>query len=127
MDKFNELLKNFDLNFFGSGKHKISIEKSLELNRENKAVLLDVRTTQEAEQVKFGFALNIPVSEIPDRINEIPTDKTIIIFCVSGVRAVMIYTYLKVIGDYDVKILTANISEIAGFFKPGYLLKNQGK
>ena len=46
MDKFDELLKNFDLEFFGSGKHKISVETALELFRNNKAIVVDVRSKE---------------------------------------------------------------------------------
>jgi len=127
MDKFDELLKNFDLEFFGSGKHKVSVEKTLELNREKKAFIIDVRTKQEVSHVRFDFALNIPVSDMPDRLAEIPEDKTVIVFCSSVVRAAIVYTYLRLKKYSDVKILTAGLSEIAGCLKPGYVLKTTRK
>ncbi|RKY40229.1 MAG: rhodanese-like domain-containing protein [Candidatus Makaraimicrobium thalassicum] len=127
MDKFDELLKNFDLEFFGSGRHKISVEKALELHRDNKAVIVDVRTKEEVSHVRFDFALNIPVSHIPDRLAEILEDKTVIVFCSSVVRAAIVYTYLRLKGYSDVKILTVGLSEIAGCLKPGYVLKTTGK
>ena len=71
MESFDDLLRKFDLEYFGNGKHKISFEKMMELNKENKAFILDVRTKEENECIKLGFANNIPVNEIPDRINEI--------------------------------------------------------
>ncbi|MDM8534605.1 rhodanese-like domain-containing protein [Clostridiaceae bacterium HSG29] len=122
MKKFDDLLRKFDLDYFGSGKHKVSFEKMMELEKENKAFIIDVRTSEETEYLKFEFAVNIPTNEIPDRINEIPKDKTIILFCSSSARATIVYTYLKLL-DYDVKIITNNISELAGSFKPGYVLK----
>ena len=127
MDKFDELLKNFDLEFFGSGRHKISVEKALESFRDNKAFIVDVRTKEEASHVRFDFALNIPVSDIPDRLAEIPEDKTVIVFCSSVVRAAIVYTYLRLKEYSDVKILTAGLSEIAGCLKPGYVLKTTRK
>jgi len=127
MDKFDELLKNFDLEFFGSGRHKISVEKALGSLRDNKAVIVDVRTKEEVSHVRFDFALNIPVSDIPDRLAEIPAGKTVIVFCSSVVRAAIVYTYLRLKGHADVKILTAGLSEIAGYLKPGYVLKTVEK
>ena len=127
MDKFDELLKNFDLEFFGSGGHKISVEKALESFRDNKAFIVDVRTKEEVNYVRFDFALNIPVSDLPLRMAEIPEDKTIIVFCSSVVRAAIVYTYLRLKGYADVKILTAGLSEIAGCLKPGYVLKTTEK
>ena len=127
MDKFGELLKNFNLEFFGSGSHKISIEKALESLRDNKAFIVDVRTKEEVSYVRFDFALNIPVSDMPDRFSEIPEDKTVIIFCSSVIRAAIVYTYLRLKGYADVKILTDGLSEIAGCLKPGYVLKTMRK
>jgi len=120
-------LKNFDLEFFGSGKHKISVEKALELLRDNKTIIVDVRTKEEVSHVRFDFALNIPISDMPDRLAEIPEDKTVIVFCSSVVRAAIVYTYLRLKGYSDVKILTAGLSEIVGCLKPGYVLKTTEK
>ncbi|MDY0235113.1 MAG: rhodanese-like domain-containing protein [Gudongella sp.] len=124
MEKFDDLLRKFDLDYFGGGKHKISFEKMMELNKDNKVFILDVRTKEENECVKLEFAKNIPTSEIPDRISEIPTDKTIVVFCSSATRATIVSVYLQLSGYSDVKILLDSIGEIAGFFKPGYVLKN---
>jgi rhodanese-related sulfurtransferase len=124
MEKFNDLLRKFDLDYFGNGKHKISFEKMMELKKENKIFILDVRTKEENECVKFEFAKSIPTNEIPDKINEIPKDKTVVVFCSSATRATIVCVYLQLLGYNDVKILTNSISEIAGFFKPGYVLKN---
>jgi rhodanese-related sulfurtransferase len=124
MEKFDDFLRGLDLNYFGSGKHKITFEKTMSLKKENKAFILDVRTREELEYVKFEFAKNIPTDEIPDRLFEIPKDKTIIIFCSSATRATIVSVYLQLAGYSDVKILTESVSEIAGFFKPGYVLKN---
>ena len=126
MDKLDELLKNFDLEFFGSGKHKISIERALELLRDNEAFIVDVRAKEEISYVRFDFALNIPVSDIPNRLAEIPEDKTVIVFCSSVVRATIVYTYLRLKGYAYVKILTAGLSEIVSCLKPDYVLKIAG-
>jgi|LGOV01.1.fsa_nt_gb rhodanese-related sulfurtransferase len=124
MEKFDDLLREFDLDYFGNGKHKISFEKMMELKKENKVFILDVRTKEESDCIKVAIANNIPTNEIPDRMNEIPKDKTVVVFCASATRATIIYVYLQLHGYNDVKILLDSISEIAGFFKPGYVLKN---
>jgi len=126
MDEFDNLLKTFDLDFFGKGKHKIGIERALELKEENKALIVDVRAKEEIDYVGFGFAMNIPVSDIPDRVDEIPKDKTVIVFCSACVRAAIVYTYLRLKDYKDVKILTSSLSEIAAVFKPGYVLRIAG-
>jgi rhodanese-related sulfurtransferase len=124
MDKFDELLRGFDLDFCGNGKHKISFEKAMELKKENKALFLDVRTKEEIECVDFQFAKSIPMNEIPDRMEEIPKDKTIAIFCSSSTRATIVYSYLQLAGYEGARILSNSLVDITGFLKPGYVLKN---
>ena len=112
-----------DLNYFGNAKHKISFEKMLELKKTDKVFILDVRTKQENEYIQLPFVHNIPTDEIPDRIHEIPKNKTIAVFCSSATRATIVYTYL-LLQDYDVKIVLDSLGEIAEKFKPGCVLKN---
>jgi len=125
MNTFEDLLKQFDLNFFGTGSHKISLEKAMSLKQENKAVFIDVRSKEELAYVSFGFASNIPISELPQRINEIPEDKTVVLFCASGPRATIAYAFLQVNGYKNARILTDGLGDIASYFKPRYVLKNQ--
>jgi len=49
-------------------------------------LLLDVRTQKEYEAGKIMNAINIPVDELRERIAEIPTGKTIYIYCLGGLR-----------------------------------------
>ena len=123
MDKFNVLLKSFSLDFFGKGDHKIDIEKALALKEENKAIIVDLRTKEEVDHVCFGFALNIPMSDVPERIAELPRDKMIVLFCSSCVRASIVYSYLRLNDYVNVRILVSGLNEIAAVLKPGYILK----
>ena len=125
MEKFNNLLKNFDLSYFGSGKHKITFDEMMELKKEDKAYILDVRSAEENELVSFNFSSNIPIEEIPERIDEIPTNKSIVVFCSSATRATIVSLYLQLNGFDDVKILLEGISDLSSHFKPGYVLKNR--
>ncbi len=127
MKEFDEFLKSIDLNFFGTGKHKVKPEKHLS-NRNG--VLLDVRSNEEYETLALKLyyhipVIHIPINEVPDRIDEIPKDKTIGIFCSSGTRATMVYTYLRLKGyeEEKVKILEGGYTALAEEFKPGKLLK----
>ena len=124
MKDLNLLIKDFDLDYFGNARHKISFEKMMELKKEDSIFILDIRTREENEFVKFGFATNIPMNEVAGRIDEIPRDKTIAVFCSSGTRAAMTSMYLQQQGYDHVKILMDSIGDIANHFKPGYVLKN---
>jgi rhodanese-related sulfurtransferase len=122
MKNFDELLKRMDLNYFGTGTHKITFEKMMDLLNNDKCILLDVRSGKECACISFPFANHIPIDEIPDRIRELPNDKTIVVFCSSATRATIVYTYL-LLHEYDTKILVDSLREIADNFKPGYVLK----
>ena len=50
------------------------------------ALLLDVRTTAEFESGHIEGAVNIPVDDLRNRINEIPADKKVIAYCKVGMR-----------------------------------------
>lgn len=51
------------------------------------AVLVDVRTEGEYESRHLPGALLIPVSQVGERLEELPRDEPIIVYCQSGVRS----------------------------------------
>lgn len=53
----------------------------------DKSVLVDVRTEMEYSLGTIGGAVNIPLDDLRERINELPRDKEIIVFCRVGLRA----------------------------------------
>lgn len=50
------------------------------------SVIIDTRTKEEYELGHIGGALNIPVDELRGRLNEVPKDKQIIVYCAVGLR-----------------------------------------
>ncbi len=129
MDKINDVMKSMTFDFFGSGKHKIS--PSMHLTEKN-SLFLDVRSIEELDTITFSLVhhmpvLHIPIDEIPNRVNEIPEDKTIGIFCSSGVRSTMVYLYLRTLGFENVRLIEGGYAELADEFKPGKLLKHLNK
>lgn len=66
--------------------------------------LVDVRTTVESaeESARIKGALMIPVNELRERINEVPTDKPVMTICRSGKRSVLAYTILRSAGRQQV-------------------------
>ena len=114
MDKLEKAISSMDFRFFGTGQHKVEIEPFL---KRKDAVLLDVRAKEETETIKFQLkyhlnVLEIPINEVPARINEIPKDKLVGIFCSSGVRCTIIFTYLKAKGYEKVKILAGGYAKL---------------
>jgi rhodanese-related sulfurtransferase len=115
------------LEFFGSGKHKISPDDLLEIKN---VLLLDVRTKEEDESISITFGnhpnidcRNIPLNELPDRIDEIPKDKLIAIFCPANSRSGMAYLYLLSKGFINVRILEGGYTALTDAVKPGKVLK----
>ncbi len=53
------------------------------------AFLLDVRASNEYKDGFIGDAKNIPVSDLKDRLNLLPKDKSkpIVVYCLSGIRS----------------------------------------
>lgn len=49
-------------------------------------ILLDVRSKEEFEAGHIDNAINIPIDELRNRMNEIPKDKNIFIYCLGGLR-----------------------------------------
>lgn len=50
-------------------------------------LLIDVRTPQEFADGHIAGAINIPVEEIGGRLNEVPDDKPVVLYCRSGNRS----------------------------------------
>lgn len=66
--------------------------------------LVDVRTKVESdeESARIKGALMIPVNELRERLNEVPTDKPVMTICRSGKRSVLAFTILRTAGRQQV-------------------------
>lgn len=120
---FDDVLEGCTLDYFKSGAYKIELDKFLELKKEGKAIMLDLRSKEEADVISLSFAKNIPIKDLPERIAELPEDKLIVTFCASSVRAVMAFFYLKAAG-YDTKIYLGKLNDLAASFMPPFVAKN---
>ena len=54
---------------------------------ENLPFILDVRNDDELEKAKLQGAYHIPMHDITDRLEEIPTDRPIVCMCHHGMRS----------------------------------------
>ena len=70
------------------------------------SVLIDVRTKSEYEMGTIRGALNIPIDELRERLDEIPKNKDIIIFCQIGLRGYLAHKILTQNGFKNVKNLS---------------------
>ncbi|MCX7695305.1 MAG: FAD-dependent oxidoreductase [Caloramator sp.] len=76
--------------------------------------IVDVRTDVEYEGGHLEGAVNIPVDELRKRINEIPRDKKIIVYCKIGLRGYVAYRILAQKG-YDVYNLSGGYDLVLAY------------
>jgi len=124
VDVLDRVLTQMDLDFVGNGRHKVLAE---ELLADDKAVLLDVRTAEEAASVKLGFihhlrSVNIPLHLLPELFEQVPRDKTVGIFCPHSVRAAIAYTFLRAHGYDTVYVIDGGYAALVEEARPGKVL-----
>jgi rhodanese-related sulfurtransferase len=124
MNDIEKTISNMNFQYFGTKQH--GIDADIFLATEN-AVFLDVRAYEEVESVKiqlgdFCDVLEIPTDEIPGRINEIPKNRLVGVFCSAGVRAAIIFAYLKS-KEYNVKIILGGYPPLMEALMPGKIYK----
>jgi len=70
-----------------------------------KPFFLDVRREDEEKIVTLpNTNLRISHTEIPSRLEEIPSDQDIVIYCRSGARSAMVANFLKMSGNYPMEV-----------------------
>lgn len=62
---------------------------------DEETVILDVRTNKEFESGGIDGAINIPVDELRNRLEELPKNTTIYIYCQVGLRGYLAFRILK--------------------------------
>jgi rhodanese-related sulfurtransferase len=65
---------------------------------EKRPMLLDVRTAQEFAQGHIPDAVNLPVDELRTRLNEVPRDREVAVYCQVGQRGYLATRILKQAG-----------------------------
>ena len=109
----------------GAGKalHLIPPDVFLDKVKAKEAlVVLDIRTPAETGvySVTLPGSLVIPVNELftEAKLAQIPTDKTVVVICLSGTRASAAGTALRHIGFENVYILKGGFKALTGYLGP---------
>lgn len=130
---FDEYLKSFDLK--ERSNMKIKLADMLKMLEEGTAILIDIRFREEFEAWNLPFSKNIPLNELPNRLNELPEDKLIITACPHNDRSNMARMYLTMQG-YNAKYLSDGLLKVADYLRGDNAvefqeelkkLKNKGK
>lgn len=59
------------------------------------ATIIDVREPDEYADARVLGATNIPLGTLPDRLAELPTDRTVYVMCLSGGRSARATAFLR--------------------------------
>jgi rhodanese-related sulfurtransferase len=65
----------------------IDVATAASLRGRSDVVMLDVRTPEEYAQGHIPGVVPIPLNQVPNRLAEIPKDKTVVVTCHSGNRS----------------------------------------
>lgn len=79
--------------------------------------LLDVREQMEWDAGHATSAVHIPMSELPSRLSEVPSDRPVVCMCRSGSRSARVTAWLLQQG-YDARNLAGGATAWAAFGKP---------
>lgn len=109
-----EYLLSFD--YEARKEMKINSDELVELLKENKAQLVDIRFEEEFQAWNMPFAIGIPLPDLPNNLHKLDRDKIIVTACPVRDRAIIAMTYLKTQG-YSVKYLTDGLLGLAGVLR----------
>jgi len=96
----------------------VDLEKAIELLKDAKAILLDVRPPakvngENAQEADIPDSYYTPYPEFTDYLDILPNDRTdpIIVGCLKGLFASRVKAYLETLGYSNVFVFTGNIED----------------
>jgi rhodanese-related sulfurtransferase len=113
-DGFDDYLKNFD--YKAIKEMKIRTVEMLNMVEDGTAQVIDIRFPDEYEAWHIGFAKNIPINELPDRLNELDKNKVIITACPHNDRANIARMFLMFKG-FKVRYLSDGLLSTTDYLK----------
>lgn len=111
---FDTFLSTF--NYETREEMKIDSKDLIPLLRTGKAVLVDIRFSEEVAAWRTSFAIVIPLNELALRYKELPRNKIIVTACPHKDRSAIAMTYLRVQG-YNAKYLTDGLVGLAEYLR----------
>ena len=113
-ESFESYLKRFDYN--ERTEMKIKSLEAVELYKMGEVEFVDIRFREEQAIWSFPFMKKIPLNELPDRLNELDKNKTIVTVCPHYDRAEMARIYLTLKG-YKSRYLTDGLLGLAAYLR----------
>jgi len=111
-----ELIRNIQMK--DVPQMRLTPDQFIELYNKDEAVLVDIRFPFETDAWAMKFSINIPLNELPDRLDELPKDKLLVCACPENFRSLMALMYLKTEG-YNAKLLFGGLLEMTSRLRGG--------
>jgi len=111
---FDTYLKSFD--YQERQDMKIQMPELFELYAKGEAQVIDIRFNEEYEAWHIGFGDHIPLNELPDRVDEIDKNKTIVTMCPHYDRAEIARLYLKLQG-FNARYLNDGMLKVVDYLR----------
>lgn len=111
---FDDYLRSFD--YDERLAMKIQLPEMLKLYAEDKAQIIDIRFDEEYAAWQVGIGEHIPLNQLPDRMDELDADKTIVTMCPHYDRAEIARLFLTMKG-YHSRYLTDGMLGIANHLR----------
>ncbi len=89
----------------------IDVDTVYEIQNDPDVYLLDVREQEEYDEKHIPGINLLPMSTIESRLDEIPTDKTVVVTCRSGNRSDQVTQFLRANGFDNAHNMTGGINE----------------
>ena len=109
MDNFEQYIKEFD--YPSIPAMKMGSKKLLEQIKAGEADVIDIRFKEEYNLWRVDFIRNIPINELPDRLNELDKTKTIVLVCPHETRSIIAVHFLLTRG-IKAKFLAGGLTEL---------------
>ncbi len=98
---------------------EIEVSEAAELAKQPGKVILDVREPDEIAICQVAGSIQIPMSQIPGRLAELPDDHHILVLCHHGSRSLRVTQFLRA-NDYPaVSNIAGGIDAWAEIIEPG--------
>ncbi len=81
-----------------------------QLDQPEPPLVLDVRTEREWHEKRIGESVNIPLSRLAQRVDELPRDRPIVVHCTSGYRAAIAASLLLAAGFSQIADLVGGLA-----------------
>jgi glyoxylase-like metal-dependent hydrolase (beta-lactamase superfamily II)/rhodanese-related sulfurtransferase len=66
-----------------------------QLDSPDPPLLVDVRAEQEFQDGRIDGAINVPLSRLRDQLDQVPTDRSVVVYCTSGYRSAIAASVLR--------------------------------